>query len=113
MLCAVTLDCLTTKGILSFHFFFKTISITFCNFRACEALCQCLPDQLKDDTFSECLKDDKSTKHWLTMLLKNLENMTPGQQGSGGGGGGGGGQSMNTVGVNKNLAGGPKLPGGL
>jgi len=47
------------------------------------------------------------------MLLKNLENMTPGQQGSGGGGGGGGGQSMNTVGVNKNLAGGPKLPGGL
>ena len=96
-----------------FSFFFKTISITFCNFRACEALCQCLPDQLKDDTFSECLKDDKSTKHWLTMLLKNLENMTPGQQGSGGGGGGGGGQSINTVGVNKNLAGGPKLPGGL
>ena len=44
------------------------------------------------------------------MLLKNLENMTPGQQGSGGGGGG---QSMNTIGVNKNLAGGPKLPGGL
>ena len=78
-------------------------------YRACEALCQCLPDQLKDDTFSECLKDDKSTKHWLAMLLKNLENMTPGQQGSGGSGG----QSMNTIGVNKNLAGGPKLPGGL
>ena len=83
------------------------ISLVF--YRACEALCQCLPDQLKDDTFSECLKDDKSTKHWLAMLLKNLENMTPGQQGSGGSGG----QSMNTIGVNKNLAGGPKLPGGL
>ena len=46
------------------------------------------------------------------MLLKNLENMTPGQQGSGGAGGAGG-QNMNTIGVNKNLAGGPKLPGGL
>ena len=70
-----------------------------------EALCQCLPDQLKDDTFADCLKDDKSTKHWLSMLLKNLENMTPGQQGAG--------QSMNAIGSNKNLAGGVKLPGGL
>ena len=26
------------------------------NTRACEALCQCLPDQLKDDTFATCLK---------------------------------------------------------
>jgi CCR4-NOT transcription complex subunit 9 len=42
------------------------------NQRACEALCQCLPDQLKDGTFDVCLKDDKSTKHWLTLLLKNL-----------------------------------------
>ena len=58
--------------------------------RACEALCQCLPDQLKDDTFAECLKEDKSTKHWLTQLLKNLDNMTAGsnsqpQQAAGGG----------------------------
>ena len=76
-------------------------------FRACEALCQCLPDQLKDETFSECLKDDKSTKHWLSMLLKNLENMTPGQQG-------GANQNMNNAigGTNKNLAG-VKLPGAL
>jgi len=43
------------------------------NTRACEALCQCLPDQLKDETFASCLKDDKSTKHWLAQLLKNLE----------------------------------------
>merc|ERR1739838_1265270 len=78
------------------------------NQRACEALCQCLPDQLKDDTFSECLKDDKSTKHWLSMLLKNLENMTPGQ------GQGGANQNMNNAigGTNKNLAG-VKLPGAL
>ena len=61
----------------AFQWYISTI--LFC--RACEALCQCLPDQLKDETFSECLKDDKSTKHWLSMLLKNLENMTPGQQG--------------------------------
>jgi len=50
------------------------------NQRACEALCQCLPDQLKDDTFAPCLKDDKSTKHWLSQLLKNLQNMAPANQ---------------------------------
>nr|CAG4635573.1 EOG090X09A7 [Artemia franciscana] len=43
------------------------------NPRAREALRQCLPDQLRDNTFANCLKDDKSTKHWLTQLLKNLE----------------------------------------
>ncbi|XP_076326876.1 required for cell differentiation 1 isoform X1 [Tachypleus tridentatus] len=43
------------------------------NPRAREALRQCLPDQLKDTTFANCLKDDKSTKHWLSQLLKNLE----------------------------------------
>ncbi|TRY79889.1 hypothetical protein TCAL_07082 [Tigriopus californicus] len=48
------------------------------NHRACEALCQCLPDQLRDDTFTACLKDDKSTKHWLAQLLKNLDTMSAG-----------------------------------
>lgn len=43
------------------------------NARAREALRQCLPDQLRDATFANCLQDDKSTKHWLTQLLKNLE----------------------------------------
>lgn len=47
------------------------------NPRAREALRQCLPDQLKDNTFSSCLKDDKSTKNWLQQLLKNLEQPTP------------------------------------
>jgi len=46
------------------------------NTRACEALCQCLPDQLKDETFAICLKDDKSTKHGLAQLLKNIETMS-------------------------------------
>jgi len=44
------------------------------NPRAREALRQCLPDQLKDNTFANCLKEDKSTKHWLGQLLKNLES---------------------------------------
>jgi len=43
------------------------------NPRAREALTQCLPDQLKDQTFMSCLKDDQSTRRWLTNLLKNLE----------------------------------------
>ena len=90
------------------------------NTRACEALCQCLPDQLKDETFANCLKvsgqlrsscdtiaygdtrsynmfanhrvlcqDDKSTKHWLAQLLKNIETM-----GSTGAGAGAGQQSL-------------------
>lgn len=46
------------------------------NYRAREALRQCLPDQLRDATFNVCLQEDKSTKHWLSQLLKNLE--TPG-----------------------------------
>jgi len=84
------------------------------NQRACEALCQCLPDQLKDDTFATCLKDDKSTKHWLALLLKNLETMGA-QQGSTGGNAGQQGltgapgvsqQQGNKLGVNK-------LPGSL
>lgn len=44
------------------------------NPRAREALRQCLPDQLKDGTFSNCLKDDASTKRWLSQLMKNLQD---------------------------------------
>jgi len=93
------------------------------NQRACEALCQCLPDQLKDETFAECLKEDKSTKHWLTQLLKNLDNMTAGsnsqpQQASANGGNltGAPGNSVAAVGSGPQLS--PtslalKLPGGI
>jgi len=42
------------------------------NSRAREALRQCLPEPLRDNTFSVCLKDDPSTKRWLTQLLHNL-----------------------------------------
>ena len=91
--------------------------------RACEALCQCLPDQLKDETFAECLKEDKSTKHWLTQLLKNLDNMNAGsnsqpQQANANGGNltGAPGNSGAAVGSGAQLS--PssvalKLPGGI
>jgi len=39
------------------------------NARAREALRQCLPDALRDATFSACLKDDVTTKRWHTQLL--------------------------------------------
>lgn len=45
------------------------------------ALRQCLPDQLRDNTFATCLQEDKSTKHWLNQLLKNLEAGPPSQTG--------------------------------
>lgn len=44
------------------------------NPRAREALRRCLPDQLRDSTFNQCLQDDRSTKHWLNLLIKNLES---------------------------------------
>lgn len=45
----------------------------FCVLRAREALRQCLPDQLKDTTFAQVLKDDTTTKRWLAQLVKNLQ----------------------------------------
>lgn len=59
------------------------------NSRAREALRQCLPDQLRDTTFHHCLAEDKSSKHWLANLLKNLEPGGGSQNAQGGGGGGG------------------------
>jgi len=47
------------------HFFFFI-------YRAREALRACLPDQLKDSTFAVTLKDDSTTKKWLSQLLQNL-----------------------------------------
>ena len=70
------------------------------NSRAKEALKSCLPDQLKDSTFLECLKDDASTKKWLAQLIKNLEPFTQmnsnqsGQISSNSSGSSGGGSSL-------------------
>ncbi|CAF3589701.1 unnamed protein product, partial [Rotaria sp. Silwood2] len=46
------------------------------NPRAREALRSCLPDCLKDHTFDGVLKEDQSTKKWLSQLLINLETPT-------------------------------------
>lgn len=48
------------------------------NPRAREALRQCLPDQLRDGTFNNCLQEDKSTNHWLSQLLNNLDTPSTG-----------------------------------
>lgn len=42
------------------------------NLRAREALRQCLPDALRNNTFITVLKDDVSVKRWLTQLLFNI-----------------------------------------
>lgn len=51
------------------------LAVTCCvsPLRAREALRQCLPDQLKDSTFAQVLKDDTTTKRWLAQLVKNLQ----------------------------------------
>lgn len=67
------------------------------NPRAKEALKSCLPDQLKDSTFLDCLKDDASTKKWLAQLIKNLEPFTQMNQANSGAVG------SNSTGVGGNL----------
>lgn len=61
-------------------FLFTINVIHASDFRAREALRQCLPDQLRDSTFSACLNEDKSTKNWLAQLIKNLEAVPASQQ---------------------------------
>ncbi|XP_010453350.1 PREDICTED: cell differentiation protein RCD1 homolog [Camelina sativa] len=42
------------------------------NPRACDALGSCLPDLLRDATFSRCLYDDPPAAQWLEKLLQNI-----------------------------------------
>ncbi|KAJ4825200.1 hypothetical protein Tsubulata_043471 [Turnera subulata] len=42
------------------------------NPRACDALKSCLPDMLRDATFSSCLREDPTTRRWLQLLLHNV-----------------------------------------
>lgn len=53
------------------------------NARAREALRQCLPEPLRDATFSSVLRDDAATKRCLAQLLINLSDnvVDPGSQG--------------------------------
>ncbi|KAJ6893899.1 hypothetical protein NC652_027848 [Populus alba x Populus x berolinensis] len=53
--------------------------------RACHALRSCLPDMLRDATFSSCLREDPTTRRWLQQLLHNVGgNRVPGLQAGGG-----------------------------
>jgi CCR4-NOT transcription complex subunit 9 len=56
-----------------------TVKIANCsslsdNARAREALRQCLPEPLRDATFSSVLRDDAATKRCLAQLLINLSD---------------------------------------
>ncbi|KAH7546766.1 hypothetical protein FEM48_Zijuj01G0236200 [Ziziphus jujuba var. spinosa] len=42
------------------------------NSRACDALRSCLPDMLRDATFSSCLREDPTTRRWLQQLIHNV-----------------------------------------
>ncbi|XVF04644.1 hypothetical protein REPUB_Repub05bG0102400 [Reevesia pubescens] len=42
------------------------------NPRACDALRSCLPDMLRDATFSSCLREDQTARRWLQQLLHNV-----------------------------------------
>merc|ERR1719494_161605 len=42
------------------------------NARAREARRQCLPEAMRDQTFTNCLRDDTTTKRWLQTLISNL-----------------------------------------
>ncbi|KAJ1454807.1 hypothetical protein M885DRAFT_521047 [Pelagophyceae sp. CCMP2097] len=44
------------------------------NLRAREALRQCLPDSLRDSSFSHNIKDDLTVKRWLSSLLFNISD---------------------------------------
>jgi len=49
------------------------------NEKACEALRQCLPNKLKDETFMPCWKGDKSTKLLLDQLIANVQGIMSSQ----------------------------------
>jgi CCR4-NOT transcription complex subunit 9 len=52
------------------------------NTRAREALRQCLPDPLKDQTFANTLKGDPVANRWLQQLTRAVYQQPPGQQGA-------------------------------
>lgn len=46
-------------------------------FRARDALRQCLPDALRDQSFAAVLRSEESVQRWLAHLLKNLNERSP------------------------------------
>eukprot|EP00638_Chattonella_subsalsa_P010097 CAMPEP_0117761406 /NCGR_PEP_ID=MMETSP0947-20121206/17264_1 /TAXON_ID=44440 /ORGANISM="Chattonella subsalsa, Strain CCMP2191" /LENGTH=144 /DNA_ID=CAMNT_0005582397 /DNA_START=572 /DNA_END=1006 /DNA_ORIENTATION=+ len=59
------------------------------NLRAREALRQCLPEALRDNTFTVVLKDDVTSKRWLTQLLFNISESAAGSNSGNNGNSGG------------------------
>ncbi|RID68380.1 hypothetical protein BRARA_C00540 [Brassica rapa] len=51
------------------------------NQKACEALRNCLPDPLRDPSFSSCLCDDPSARKWLQQLIHNIRVGHPAPRG--------------------------------
>lgn len=47
--------------------------------RAWEALRQCLPDALRDQTFAAALRQEETVQRWLALLIKNLNEPQQGQ----------------------------------
>jgi hypothetical protein len=45
--------------------------------RAREALCQCLPEALRDQSFSSVLRNEEAVQRWLALLTKNITTASP------------------------------------
>jgi hypothetical protein len=56
--------------------YFIYSSLFFMN-RARDALRQCLPDALRDQSFAAVLRSEESVQRWLAHLLKNLNERLP------------------------------------
>ncbi len=70
MLFEVCIEIFNRLGLESHSYFFRLSD----NARAREALRQCLPEPLRDATFSSVLRDDAATKRCLAQLLINLSD---------------------------------------
>ena len=57
--------------------FLLYLAVFYAIYRAREALTRIIPDQLKDTTFSSCLKEDSATKKWLVQLLQSIGVESP------------------------------------
>lgn len=70
---AVRFVYLTTSSVASHSKHVLFFNIDLLN-RAREALRQCLPDALKDQTFAAAIQSEDAVQRWLTLLLKNLND---------------------------------------
>ena len=50
--------------------------------RARDALRQCLPEALRDQSFAQVLRSEDSVQRWLAHLLKNLSERLPSEAGA-------------------------------